>query len=200
MKKLPEEQLIEYALMGNDDAWREIYRRHYGRVRRVVAWGKWSFKYSEIEEITQEVFLELIKALPKFRGEASLATFLTRLTKNKCISALRRRGAQKRAKEEYGFVFDERRSDEEEKWISVQSDSDQPEEFLVSQEDAAELMVALQKLSPECREIVKKRFFDDLSYKEICDELDLPLGTVCSRLKRCLTKLKKIFEETREKI
>jgi RNA polymerase sigma factor (sigma-70 family) len=200
MKKLPEEKLIEYALTGSDDAWREIYRRYYGRVRRVVAWGKWSFRYSEIEEITQEVFLELVKALPKFRGEASLATFLTRLTKNKCISALRRRGAQKRAKEEYGFVFDERRSDEEERWVSVQSETDQPEESLVFQEDAAELMSALQKLSPECREIVKKRFFDDLSYKEICDELGLPLGTVCSRLKRCLSKLKKVYESSREKI
>ncbi|MCE1246014.1 MAG: sigma-70 family RNA polymerase sigma factor [Firmicutes bacterium] len=196
MRNLEEDKLIEYAIDGVDQAWSEIYRRYYGRVKRVVAWQKWGFRPAEVEEVTQEVFLELIKALPNFRQEASLATFLTRLTKNKCISILRRKGAQKRAKEEFGFVFEEKKSDDDdERFLHVESTMGNPEEELVFDEDSLELMTSLQQLSAECRDIIKKRYYDDLSYKEICDELNLPLGTVCSRLKRCLLRLKEIYVE-----
>ena len=58
-----------------------------------------------------------------------------------------------------------------------------------------QLMGAMKNLSPDCREVIKRRYFQDLSYKEICTELDLPLGTVCSRLKRCLTRLKEIYNK-----
>jgi len=195
MKKLSEDELIELALQGNQEAWKEIHRRYYGRVKRVVAWRKWGYTHEEVEEIIQEVFLELVKALPNFRKEASLSTFLTRLSKNKCISVLRRKGAQKRAKEEFGFVFEEKRSDDEERQIIILSDMGKPESELLFEEDSLELIDALKELSAECKTIIRKRYFDDLSYKEICDSLDLPLGTVCSRLKRCLLRLKEIYVE-----
>jgi RNA polymerase sigma-70 factor (ECF subfamily) len=196
MRNLEEDKLIDYAIDGVEQAWNEIYRRYHGRVKRVVAWQKWGFRPAEVEEVTQEVFLELIKALPNFRQEASLATFLTRLTKNKCISILRRKGAQKRAKEEFGFVFEEKKSDDDdERFLHVESTMGSPEDELIFDEDSIELMKSLKQLSAECRDIIKKRYYDDLSYKEICDELGLPLGTVCSRLKRCLLRLKEIYVE-----
>lgn len=201
MKNLEEDKLIDYAIDGVEQAWSEIYRRYHGRVKRVVAWQKWGFRPAEVEEVTQEVFLELIKALPNFRQEASLATFLTRLTKNKCISILRRKGAQKRAKEEFGFVFEEKKSDDDdERFLHVESTMGSPEDELVFDEDSLELMNSLKQLSGECRDIIKKRYYDDLSYKEICDELGLPLGTVCSRLKRCLLRLKEIYVEKYGKV
>lgn len=192
MKRLPEEKLIDLAVEGVEDAWRELYRRYYGRVRRIVAWGRWGFRFAEIEEVIQEVFLELLKALPNFRHEATLSTFLTRLAKNRCISILRQKGAQKRVREEYGFVFDEKGSDEDEKWIAVQSELAEPEKMTLFNEDAMEISKSLQELTFECREIIRKRYFQDLSYNEICEGLGLPLGTVCSRLKRCLLKFKEI--------
>jgi RNA polymerase sigma-70 factor (ECF subfamily) len=196
MRNLEEDKLIDYAIDGVEQAWNEIYRRYHGRVKRVVAWQKWGFRPAEVEEVTQEVFLELIKALPNFRQEASLATFLTRLTKNKCISILRRKGAQKRAKEEFGFVFEEKKSDDDdERFLHVESTMGSPEDELIFDEESIELMKSLKQLSAECRDIIKKRYYDDLSYKEICDELGLPLGTVCSRLKRCLLRLKEIYVE-----
>lgn len=196
MKDLPEDKLINMAIDGYEEAWKELYRRYYGRVKRVVAWRKWSFRYAEVEEIIQEVFLELIRALPNFRGEASLATFLTRLAKNKCISVLRRKGAQKRAREEFGFIFDDRRSDDDqERRIPVESPHGRPEESLLFSENASELIQALRRLPEECRDIIRKRYFEELSYRDICELLDMPLGTVCSRLKRCLSRLKEIFEE-----
>lgn len=195
MKELSEAKLIEYALEGRQDAWKEIYRRYYGRVKRIVTWGKWGFRYAEIDEIIQDIFMELLKALPNFRQEASLSTFLTRLSKNKCISVLRRKGAQKRAKEDYGFVFEDRSAEPGERKIFVESKRGDPEDALLFEEEASQMMKALRKLSPDCQEVIRKRYFDDLAYKEICQELDLPLGTVCSRLKRCLTRLRAIYQK-----
>lgn len=193
MKKETEESLIELALKGSQEAWGEIYRRHFGRVKRIVTWGKWGFRYAEIEEIVQEVFMELLKALPSFRHEASLSTFVTRLSKNKCISMLRQKGAQKRAREEYGFIFDDG-GEEGDRKVFALSQRDMPEETLIFREESAQVVQALRELSPDCREVIRKRFFEDLSYNEICQDLDLPLGTVCSRLKRCLGRLKEIYE------
>ena len=196
MKNLSEENLIETAIEGNESAWNEIYRRFHGRVKRIVSWRKWGFRQAEADEVAQDVFLELLKALPNFRRESSLATFLTRLAKNKCISVLRKKGAQKRAKEEYGFTFDEKKSnDPDERRVIAESTLGNPQETLIFQENAQYLSESLKDLSEECREVIEKRFFRDMSYKEICDELDLPLGTVCSRLKRCLLYLKEIFQK-----
>jgi len=188
-----EEKLIKRALDGDQDAWRDIYRRYYGLVKKVVAWGKWGFKYAEVEEVVQEVFMELCRALPRFRHEATLSTFLTRLSKNKCISMLRRKNAQKRAKEEYGFIFDEKKENEEGRFVIVESTVGNPEALLLFSEETIDLLMALSKISRDCQEIIKKRFFDGLSYNEICDDLSLPLGTVCSRLKRCLLKLREAY-------
>lgn len=195
MKDYSEDNLIKLALEGHSQAWQEVYRRYYGRVKRVVAWQKWGFRYAEVEEIIQEVFLELVKALPSFRQESSLSTFLTRLAKNKCISVLRRKGAQKRVKEELGYIFDDRKSnDESERQIFVESETGNPEKSILLKEDTAYLIESLEAIHPDCREIIIKRYFEDLSYKEICDELELPLGTVCSRLKRCLKRLREMMD------
>lgn len=196
MKNISEDNLIETAIEGNENAWNEIYRRFHGRVKRIVTWRKWGFRQAEADEVTQDVFLELLKALPNFRKESSLATFLTRLAKNKCISVLRKKGAQKRAKEEYGFTFDEKKSnDPDERRVIAESTMGNPQETLIFQENARFLSESLMDLSEECRDVIEKRFFKDMSYREICDELNLPLGTVCSRLKRCLLYMKEIFQK-----
>ncbi len=196
MKNLTEDNLIEIAIEGDENAWNEIYRRFHSRVKRIVSWRKWGFRQSEADEVAQDVFLELLKALPNFRKESSLATFLTRLAKNKCISVLRKKGAQKRAKEEYGFTFDEKKSDDpDERRVIAESTIGNPQDALIFQENALYLSESLKDLSEECRDVIEKRFFRDMSYKEICDELNLPLGTVCSRLKRCLLYLKEIFQK-----
>ena len=76
MKKKTEEELIDLAIAGNQLAWEEMYRRYYGRVKRIVSWGKWGFRYAEVDEIVQEVFLELMKALPNFRRRPAFPLFL----------------------------------------------------------------------------------------------------------------------------
>jgi len=164
-------------------------------VRRIVSWPKWGFIASETEDVTQEVFLELVRALPNFRGEARLSTFLTHLTKNRCISQLRKKTAKKRGKEDKNVSLqDERTSFDEPQVVAVEK-GPTPEEAVVLQEEVNSVLRLLPTISEECQQVITLRYLDDLSYEEICEELQIPLGTLCSRLKRCLLKLRKVAEK-----
>ncbi len=190
-----EVQLVERCLAGEQSAWEELYRTYQGRVRQIIGWKRWGFSAIEVEDGVQEVFLELIRSLPRFRGEATLSTYLTRLARNRCISHLRRKTALKRGKEELGYALEERHSDEDTPTALAIEEGMGPEEALISKESAGHVGRALAALGGECREILRLRYYRQLSYTEICASLDLPLGTVCSRLKRCLGKLKNLLEE-----
>lgn len=186
-----DQRLIEGCLNGDESCWEGLYRRYHGLVRRTVAWGRWQFTPAEVEDNIQEVFLELLRALPSFRGEASLPTFLTRLAKNKCVSQIRRKTAQKRAREEVGFALEERRTAEDEPLAIAVDGRPGPEDETLARDEAAAVLVAMRTLSADCQAILEQRYFRELSYEEICASLGLPLGTVCSRLKRCLERLRK---------
>jgi RNA polymerase sigma-70 factor (ECF subfamily) len=189
-----DQKLIEGCIAGDERCWEGLYRRYYSHVRRTVAWPRWQFSRSEVEDYVQEVFLELMRALPSFRGEASLPTFLTRLAKNKCVSQIRRKTALKRVREEVGYALEERKGSSDEPLAIAVAEGPGPEGEMLAQEEAAGVLKALQTLSPDCQRILQLRYYRELSYDEICTSLGLPLGTVCSRLKRCLERLKKVVE------
>lgn len=184
-----EEQLIARCLQGDATAWEDVYRRHYGRVKQVIGWRRWGFTPIEVEDGVQEVFLQLVRSLPSFRGEASLATFLTRLARNRCISHLRRKTARKRGREELSHSLEGER-EEDTPFTPAIDPEPGPEGSLLLAEENRDVVRALEGLSPDCRQVLHLRYYQQLSYKEICTALALPLGTVCSRLKRCLLRLR----------
>lgn len=185
--------LISGCVQGDEAHWEALYRRYYCHVRRTVAWPRWQFTPTEVEDYVQEVFLELLRALSAFRGEASLSTFLTRVAKNKCISQIRRKTALKRAREEVGYALEERRGTSEEPVALAIASGPGPEDQFVACEESAQVLKAVQTLNPDCQKILQLRYYREMSYDEICGALGLPLGTVCSRLKRCLERLKKVM-------
>ena len=188
-----EEQLVESCIKGDPGAWEQLYKLHYQLVRRVVGWNKWGFSANEVEDGIQEVFLEVIRSLPRFRGEAGLATFISKLARNRCISNLRKRTAHKRGQEELGYVFDEPQEGQP-RALAVESGPG-PEEVLMSSAESALLVKSLDRLGQDCQQIIRLRYFHQQSYNEICALLELPLGTVCSRLKRCLIRLKDMLQK-----
>lgn len=190
-----EAELIELCLNGDAGAWDELYRAHYPRVRRIIGFRRWGFSNNEVEDGIQEVFMEVVRSLPRFRGEANLTTFIARLARNRCISHLRKKTALKRGKEELGYVLEEGKGEEDAPRALAVEGSAGPEEALVGFEDAQALIGALEQLGPDCQQIIRLRYFHQQSYNEICGLLELPLGTVCSRLKRCLTKLKSLLDK-----
>ncbi len=186
-----EHSLVQRCLNGDEVAWVELYRAYYPQIRFVVGWKRWGFSKNEVEDGIQEVFAELVRSLPNFRGEAKLSTFVERLARNRCISHLRKRSAIKRPKETQNVELEEGKGEEGMSRHHLTSPDATPEEALLSEESQGEVMLALSELPEACRRIITLRYYRQMSYQEICSILELPLGTVCSRLKRCLSKLKK---------
>ena len=190
-------ELIERCLQGNQDAWNEFYSTYYNYIRRIVAWRKWNFSEPVVEEIVQEVFFDLIKGLKAFKGQSSLLTYVQRITKNKCISALRKETTLKRKADRSAISYED---------VKYKSTSDldkpvtpsplgKPEESFLKNEEGRILRACLEQLSDKCKEIITLRYYKDLSYSEISKKLSVPEGTVCSRLKRCLLGLSKVYNE-----
>lgn len=189
------EELVRLCIKGDNQAWESLYRLYCTRVRRIVSWPRWGFTSSHTEDITQEVFLELVRSLPNYRGEAQLSTFLTHLAKNKCVSELRRKLAKKRGKEDKSISLEDERTSFDEHQIVAVDGGPTPEETVVMKEETEAVVRLIPTLSSECQKVITLRYFDDKSYEEISRELDIPLGTLCSRLKRCLLKLRKATEK-----
>lgn len=185
-----ERALVHRCLAGEETAWTELYRSYYPQIRFVVGWKRWGFSKNEVEDGIQEVFTELIRSLPNFRNESRLSTFVDRLARNRCISHLRKKSALKRPKETFSVELEEGRGEEGMSRHHVISKDGSPEGALLAGEEHQELARALQEMPEACRRIIALRYYRQMSYQEICTVLELPLGTVCSRLKRCLSKLK----------
>jgi len=135
---------------------------------------------SEAEEIAQEVFLRVHRAVEDFRGEAKLSTWLYAITSRLCLNRLAS-GERRMAREG------------EESLERLRGDAD-PAAHVERIELEAALQRAITELPEERRIVVVLRDFEGLSYEEIAAALDLPLGTVRSRLHRARTDLKEKLE------
>jgi RNA polymerase sigma-70 factor (ECF subfamily) len=134
----------------------------------------------EAEEIAQEVFLRVHRAVEDFRGEAKLSTWLYAITSRLCLNRLA--SGERRASREG-----------EESLERLRADAD-PAAHVERVELEAALQRAITELPEERRIMVVLRDFEGLSYEEIATALDLPLGTVRSRLHRARTDLKEKLE------
>lgn len=125
----------------------------------------------QAEDLAQEAWIKILRGLPKFRHDSKFSTWLYRVTMNTFLNAHR---AVKREQEVVGTlkVEDETQGD-----AGKQVDT------------ALDLQKAVRALPEEFRSVVLLRYVADLSYKEIASVLELPLGTVQSRLRRALDKL-----------
>lgn len=171
-------ELIAQARKGNDLAFRQLVQRHEQQLRATVV-GMLG-QVPEADDVAQEVFVRFYKSLDNFRGEAQLNTYLSRIAINLSLNELKRK--QRRNKRLTFFQKNE-------KVYQIEDLSADPK-----RQDTKELVQkALQLLEPDFRSIVVLRMIDGYSVKETAEILNVPLGTVASRLARAQNKLKGIF-------
>jgi len=182
-----EAELIAGLKQNDNHAWELFYGSFGSFVKKTAAWQGWSFSSSEIQDLVQEVFLACYQQIRTFRGDSSLATYLQKLTRNLCISLLRRKTAQKRSPEVLA---------------SSNEAQDDPVDPLPPPEEQCLLNLKITQLRKtfdliglECRKLINLRYLEELSYEEICQHANLAIGTVSSRLSRCLSKLKELLEQ-----
>src|SRR5579863_7831780 len=176
-------QLIERCLNGEEAAWEDLVRLHTRRVYAICF--RFTGSDQEAQDLTQEVFLRVVRSLKSFRaGEGSFTVWLARLSRNLLIDNYRRTKLDRATDsiEEQLPMLEERTA------MSSRT------EGLVAGREASELLqAALQKLSPELRETVILRDLEELEYREIADVLNVPEGTVKSRLNRGRAELARIL-------
>lgn len=180
-------QLVNDCLAGNEAAWEELVRVHTRRVYSVCY--RFTGTVGQAQDLTQEVFLRVFRTLRSFRsGEGSFSVWLNRLTRNLLIDYYRR-SKQERATDS---IEEQLPRIEESSALTSRADG-----MLAGREASDLLQNALQKLSPELRETVILRDVEELEYREIARILNVPEGTVKSRLNRGRAELARLLRRYR---
>lgn len=170
-------ELLDRSRAGDAAAFRQLVERFHGRLYG-TAMGMLGPGH-EAEEVVQEAFLRFYRALDNFRGQASLSTYLTRITMNEAIKVI-----QKRQRWNRRFLS---RDDPDR---PTAEPAEAPEVHQLEQaERAAQIRAAVQALKPDFRSVVVLRFLNGCSTEECARILGIPRGTVMSRLSRALEKL-----------
>lgn len=165
-------QLVERCRAGDAAAWNELVDR-FSRYVYAIAVRAFRLPEHEAEDVFQDVFARTFERLGSLRDDAAIRPWLAQLTRNACIDKLRA-GAREQPVEE-----------------PVADGLDSQLEQL---DEALDVHEGLRSLSEDCREILDRFFARDESYRVIGEALDLPAGTVASRISRCLAKLREQLE------
>lgn len=164
--------LIERCLAGDQVAWEQIVRQHWRKVFNLAY--KFVGRHDEAEDLAQDVFLKIFKALHTFDRRANFQTWLISISRNLCI-------------DHYRSVRKERETmarDVDASQLMPASRERSPLGELEQIDLRQRIRAALAELPPTLREAVVLRDLQEFSYQEIADKLHLPEGTVKSRINR----------------
>jgi len=181
----PDAQLVQQCLQGDGPAWEELVQRHTRRVFNLCY--RFTGNSAEAEDLSQEVFLRIYKTLSSYRPAfGGFPTWLTSVTRNLLVDHYRRtrRDRMTDSLDDVMPVLEEKRSS-----------GRMPDKLAQAAELSIQLQRALARLSPELREAVILRDLQQLEYNEIQVVLQVPEGTVKSRINRGRIELARVLDE-----
>jgi RNA polymerase sigma-70 factor (ECF subfamily) len=165
-------QLVARCREGDDDAWRELVER-FSRYVYAIAVQGFRLSSTDAEDVFQEVFARTYEHLDKLRDDSAIRPWLAQLTRRLCLDHLRA-GARMHPGE--------------------LPETAEVDDTIAQLDEALAVHDALAILPDNCREILDRFFAQDESYRNIGEALDLPSGTIASRISRCLVKLRSELE------
>lgn len=174
--------LVEQCRAGDEEACEALVRQYQERVFALIS--RMTGDPDRVEDIAQEVFLKAFRSLKSFRGGSRFYTWLYRITVNTVLNTMRSQGRrQETSLDALGG-------------LEVQADADmEPAEVTARLELARRVREAIDQLEEPYRVIVYLRELEDLSYEEIAEVVELPVGTVKSRLFRARQQLKGLLQD-----
>ncbi|CAM3521538.1 RNA polymerase sigma factor RpoE [Polaromonas hydrogenivorans] len=171
--------LVERTVAGDQKAFELLVIKYQRRIQRLI--GRMVRDVDLVEDIAQETFIRAYRALSQFRGEAQFYTWLYRIAVNTAKKALMDLKRNPTVSE------NAYKSDDDDETSRVENElttSETPEAVLASKEIAAIINAAMQELPEELREAITLREIEGLSYEEISEAMNCPIGTVRSRIFR----------------
>jgi len=164
-------ELVARCRAGDETAWDELVDR-YARYVYAIAARVYRLGPEDAEDVFQEVFARVFERLGTLRDDDALRPWIAQTTRNCAVDSLRRSGRE----------------------IAVDELPDGADESLAQLDEAMTVHAALAGLPPDCREILDRFFTRDESYRTIGTELELPPGTIASRIARCLARLRDVLQ------
>ena len=162
-------QLVSRCRAGDPDAWNEFVERFSRYVYAICGRG-FRLAQHDAEDVFQEVFARAYERLPALRNDDAVRPWLAQLTRRLCIDRLRLNARDNPS--------------------DVDPDEQEVDDVLATLDDAMTVRAALDKVGDPCREILDRFFCRDESYRTIGEALEIPAGTIASRISRCLEKVR----------
>lgn len=185
---MDEKKLVELFKKGDRSAFNELVLKYQNTVMN-IAFGMLSVR-EDAEDAAQEVFLKIYKNISAFNENSTLSTWIYRITVNTCNDILR-----KRIKGKTVSIYPDNDDDSE---IVIPDTSHTPEEAAQASEIRRQLLDAIAGLKEEYRTVITLFDLEGMSYDEISKIVNIPVGTVKSRLSRARGQLRKNLEHLRE--
>jgi RNA polymerase sigma factor (sigma-70 family) len=168
-----DEQLIARCREGDAEAWNLLVERFSRYVFAICVQG-FRLPPADAEDAFQDVFAKVYEQLHRLRDDGAIRPWIAQLTRRTCIDRLRA-GAREQSTEEV--------------------EPTDVDDVLATLDDALAVRDALATLPQACQEVLDRFFARDESYRTIGEALDIPPGTIASRISRCLEKLKDAMED-----
>ena len=170
-----DDKLVKRAKKGDSRAFDLLVLKYQGRVAQLVS--RYVSNAAEVEDVTQEAFIKAYRALPKFRGDSAFYTWLYRIAANAAKNHLVALGRRPTT----DLALDDSESYEVPGRLK---DNESPDEVIMGQQLEAVISQAIDALPLELKAALTLREFEGLSYDEIAEVLECPIGTVRSRIFR----------------
>ncbi|MGI8437254.1 MAG: RNA polymerase sigma factor, partial [Chthoniobacterales bacterium] len=167
-----EAELIARCRAQESAAWDDLFDQYYATVARFVFQLSGDLSHEDTEEICQETFLSVVRNLGSFQGKSSFQTWLLRIAGNKAMDFRQKTHAAKRGGHSVHLSLSGT-ADGERPPVDPPTLRLGPDELLVQSETFTLVRQSLDRLNEPCREIIELRYYGDLSYDEIAQELRL---------------------------
>ena len=170
---LSDAKLVARCRTGDEAAWTELVTRFSRYVYAIVGQG-FGLRNDDAEDVFQEVFARTYQHLDRLRDDEAIRPWIAQLTRRLCIDRLRA-GAREQP-------------------TDAEIEPDELDETLATLDEALTVHEALGQLPENCQQILDRFFARDESYQTIGSALDIPAGTIASRISRCLAKMRELLE------
>ena len=177
---LSDEQLVELAVSKDPEAFGEIVKR-WERKIFALCFGMLA-REDEARDAAQETFIAAYRNLSKFRGEAKVSSWLHRIAVNQCLTTKRR--AKTRSED---FIDEEKHEDER---YFVAPEKASPARTIEANERLTLVRQAVTSLPSDLRQVIVMKEFEEMTFQQISETLEVPLSTVKSRLYTALRQLR----------
>ena len=185
IKSLTDGELIETAISGREDSFEELVRRYQRPITNYVY--RMLSDYDASLDVTQEVFIKVYNSLARYSSDYKFSTWLYRIAHNASIDYMRRNSVNQQSIEAENADGTYQ--------LQIESPRPNPEQERERSEWRTEIESVVKCLPTVYRELILLRHAQDLSYDEIAEITNLPLGTVKNRLFRAREMMRDIFVE-----